>query len=120
MPLVALQLRQPALELADSPAYIGSPGARTWFVFRVVTLPALLASALVIPFRIPREMLEVVLVPLLVILPGIPWIQAGAWRMRGAAANGAATAWPLAYPFVAAVALLLFFQLVLRPGIRFY
>ena len=120
MPLIALQLRQPALELADSPAYIGSPGSRTRFVFRAVTLPALLASALVIPFRIPREMLEVVLVPLLVILPGIPWIQAGAWRIRGAAASAAATAWQLAYPLAAVVALLLFFQLVLRSGIRFY
>jgi hypothetical protein len=120
MPLVALQLRQPALAIADSPASIASPGARTRFVFRAVVLPALLASALVIPFRIPREWLEVVLVPLLVMLPGIPWIQAGAWRLRGAAANGTATAWPLAYPFAAVVALLLFFQLVLRPGIRFY
>ena len=120
MPLLALQLRQPALEIADSPASIGSPGARTRFVFRAVTLPAVLASALVIPFRIPRELLEVVLVPLLVILPGIPWIQAAAWRLRGVAASGAATARPLAYPFAAVVALLLFFQLVLSAGIRFY
>ncbi|KZC29159.1 MULTISPECIES: hypothetical protein [Rhodanobacter] len=120
MPLVALLLRQPALAIADSPAAIGSPGARTRFVFRTATLPALLATALVIPFRIPREWLEVVLVPLLVVLPGIPWIQAGAWRTRGAAANGAATTWPLAYLFAAVVALLLFFQLVLRAGIRFY
>lgn len=120
MPLVALLLRQPALAIADSPAAIASPGARTRFVFRTVTLPALLASALVIPFRIPREWLEVVLVPLLVVLPGIPWIQAGAGRTRGTAANGAATAWPLAYLFAAVVALLLIFQLVLRPGIRFY
>jgi len=120
MPLVALLLRQPSFAIADSPAAIASPGARTRFVFRAVTLPALLASALVIPFRIPREPLEVVLVPLLVVLPGIPWIQAGAWRTRVAAANGAATAWRLAYPFAAVVALLLFFQFVLRPGIRFY
>jgi hypothetical protein len=120
MPLVALQLRQPALELADSPAHIGSPGSRTRFVFRAMTLPALLANALVIPFRVPRELLEVVLVPLLVILPGIPWIQAGAWRMRGATAEATAATRPLAYPFAAAVALLLFFQLVLRSGIRFY
>ncbi|KZC22896.1 hypothetical protein RHOFW104T7_16145 [Rhodanobacter thiooxydans] len=120
MPLVALRLRQPALAIADSPAFIASPGTRTRFVFRAVTLPALFASALVIPFRIPREWLEVIVVPLLVVLPGIPWIQAGAWRTRGAAANSAATAWPLAYLFTAVVALLLFFQLVLRPGLRFY
>lgn len=120
MALVALLLCQPALAIADSPASIASPGARTRFVFRAVTLPVLLATALVIPFRIPREWLEVVLVPLLVVLPGIPWIQAGAWRTRGAAASGTATAWPLAYLFAAVVALLLFFQFVLRPGVRFY
>jgi hypothetical protein len=120
MPLIALQLLKPALELADSPASIANRGSRMRFVFRAVTLPALLGSALVIPFRIPRELLEVVLVPLLVILPGIPWIQAGAWRIRAAAAHGAATAWPLAYLLTAVTALLLFFQLVLRPGIRFY
>lgn len=120
MPLIALQLRRPALDLADAPARIAAPGARARFVFRMVTLPALLGTALVIPFRVPRELLEVVLVPLLVILPGIPWIQAGAWRVDEASANGVATAPSLAYPFTAAVALLLFFQLVLRPGIHFY
>lgn len=120
MPLVALQLRRPALELADAPARIAGPGTRTRFVFRMVTLPALAGTALVVPFRVPRELLEVLLVPLLVVLPGIPWIQAGAWRVRDARPNGAAAAASLAYPFAAVVALLLFFQLVLRPGVPFY
>ncbi|MEI7037623.1 hypothetical protein [Fulvimonas yonginensis] len=120
MPLLALQLCRPALETANSAEAVAHPRARTRFVLEAVALPALLGSVLVIPFRMPREMLEVALVPLLVILPGIPWIQAGAWRVRKVTARGAATAWPLAYPLVAVVALLLFFQLVLRPGIRFY
>jgi hypothetical protein len=120
MPLVAWLLCRPALELADTPARIAGPGARARWVFRMVTLPALLGTALVIPFRVPRELLEVVLVPLLVILPGLPWIQAGAWRVRKARTHGAATAPSLAYPLAAAVALLLFFQLVLRPGVPFY
>ncbi|HET6806106.1 MAG TPA: hypothetical protein VFH59_11760 [Frateuria sp.] len=120
MPLLALLLCRPALGMAPAPGNVGRPGARTRFVFCAVTLPALLGSALVIPFRIPREMLEVVIVPVLVFLPGIPWLQAAAWRVRDARAEGAATGWPLAYPFAAVVALLLLFQLVLRPGIRFY
>ena len=120
MPLIALSLRRPALELAPASAYLASPGMRTRWVFRMVTLPALLGTVLVIPFRVPRELLEVVLVPLLVVLPGIPWIQAGAWRVREARSRDTAAVPSLAYPLAGAVALLLFFQLVLRPGVRFY
>lgn len=120
MPLVALQLRRPALELADAPARIAGPGARTRWVFRMVTLPALLGTALVVPFRVPRELLEVLLVPLLAVVPGIPWIQAGAWRLRDARPNAAGAVPSPAYLLAAAAGLLLFFQLVLRPGIHFY
>lgn len=120
MPLIALSLRRPALGLAPTPAYIASPGMRTRWVFRMVTLPALLGTVMVIPFRVPREVLEVVLVPLLVALPGIPWIQAGAWRTREAGTRNAEAAPSLAYPLAADVALLLFFQFVLRPGVPFY
>lgn len=120
MPIVALQLCRPALELAATPTQIAGPGDRTRLVFRMVTLPALIGTALVIPFRVPRELLEVLLVPLLVILPGIPWIQAGAWRVHAARASGAASTPSLAYLVAAVVMLLLVFQLVLRPGIRFY
>ncbi|TPG48486.1 hypothetical protein EAH75_08490 [Rhodanobacter glycinis] len=120
MPVIALQLRRPALELAHVGEHVESPGSRARFVFRVITLPALLATALVIPFRVPRELLEVLVVPLLVLLCGVPWIQAGAWRVREVKANGSSTAPPLAYLFAAALGLLMLFQLVLRPGIRFY
>ena len=120
MPAVALQFRRPALELAHVREHIEGPGSRARFVFRTITLPALLATALVIPFRVPRELLEVLVVPLLVLLCGIPWIQARAWRVRDARANGTSTIPSLAYLFAAALGLLLLFQFVLRPGIRFY
>lgn len=120
MPVIALQFRRPALELAQVHEYIEGPGPRARFTFRVITLPALLATALVIPFRVPRELIEVLVVPLLVLLSGIPWVQAGAWRVREVKANGSSTAPPLAYLFAAVLGLLLIFQLVLRPGIRFY
>lgn len=119
MPLVALLLCRPAFELADTPARIAGPGARTRWVFRMVTLPALLGTALVIPFRVPRELVEVVLVPVLVILPGIPWIQADAWRVRETRIHDASAALSVGYPLAAAVVLLLFFQIVLRPGVPF-
>jgi hypothetical protein len=120
MPVIALQLRRPALELAHVRGHIEGLGSRTRFVFRVVTLPALLATALVIPFRVPREPVEVLVVPLLVLLSGIPWIQAGAWRVREVGANEISNVPSLAYLCAAALGLLLLFQLVLRPGIHFY
>lgn len=120
LPVLALPLRRPALELAQVPGQIAGPGARTRFVFGVVTLPALIGTALVIPFRIPRELIEVLVVPVLVLLAGVPWIQAGAWRVRDAKAHGATTIPSLAYLIAAVVGLLLLFQLVLRPGIPFY
>src|SRR5690349_527886 len=82
MPLIALRLCRAALAWADTPAQIAGPGVRTRLVFRWVTLPASMGTALVRPVRVPREPMEVVLVPVLVMLCGVPWIQAGAWRMR--------------------------------------
>lgn len=120
MPMIALLFCRPALELATQSAQIAGPAGHTRTVFRLVTLPALIGSTLVIPFRIPRELLEVVIVPVMVILAGIPWIQAGAWRARAATSCGTASRISLAYPLAAVVMLLLIFQFVLRPGIRFY
>ena len=94
-------------------------GSPSRLVLLVVTLPALAAVALIVPFRIPREPIEVVVVPLAVVVVGVAWMQAGAWRIRPVSGNGA-RAVSIAYPFVAALLLLAFFQVVLRPGIAFY
>ena len=48
---------------------------------------------------------------------GIAWMQALAWRVRGVKPAGVPAASPL-YAAAALLALLLLFQLVLRPGIR--
>jgi hypothetical protein len=87
-----------------------------------VTLPALLGTALVIPFRLPREWVEVLGVPVLVVLAGVPWIQAASWRVGKlqASGSGATRVRTLARVLAAVVGLLLVFQIVLRPGIRFY
>jgi hypothetical protein len=89
-------------------------------LFTIATVPALAALPLIVAFRMPREMLEVLLPPVLVTIVGLTAIHATAWRVRGA--SGALEPEPvsIAYPLVAVVALLLVFQLVLRPGIAFY
>jgi hypothetical protein len=119
IPLAALSLRGPLLSVAINPAAV-SAGHRGRFMFQVATVPALAAILLIIPFRVPRNWVEVVAVPVVVTLIGIVWIQAGAWTVGGVKAGGNVYATSIAYAFSALLALLLVFQLVLRPGIRFY
>jgi hypothetical protein len=119
IPAVALRLTRALLVLADTPARLASARARSAFIFNIATLPGVLGILLIIPFRIPREPLEVLAPPVAVTLIGITWMQAAAWRFRRVEC---ATLAPLASPLRPLgllVALLLVFQLLLRPGIRF-
>jgi hypothetical protein len=120
IPAVGLWLAPSLLSIAGAAAAVADAPARTRFVFQAATLPALIAIVLIIPFRVPRAWIEVVLVPAIVVLVGIPWLQAGAWCMSAAPAGDTRNGAPITYLWIAAVLLLLLFQLVLRPGIRFY
>jgi undecaprenyl pyrophosphate phosphatase UppP len=118
IPAVALALTRRLLALADAPVRLESARARSAFIFGIATLPALLAIVLIIPFRIPRELLEVLAPPLAVTVIGTVWMQASAWRLRGTRPDGVAPIGSPLYLLAALLALLLLFQLVLRPGIR--
>jgi hypothetical protein len=120
MLLLGVGLTRPLLSVADDAGEIGTAAARMGFVFRVATLPAVAAIALIIPFRVPRNWIEVVMVPVVVTFIGILWMQAGAWLLRDVEARGDSRNMSVGRLAAAAVALLLLFQLVLRPGIRFY
>jgi hypothetical protein len=120
IPVIGLWLARPLLSLAEEPADVASAGARTRFIFQVATLPALAAIVLIIPFRVPRELVEVVVVPVVVTIAGIAWIQAGAWRVSGVEAQGEPGTISVAHPLIAVLILLLAFQLLLRPGVHFY
>ena len=120
IPAVALWLRRPLLGVAGDPVLIAGARARTRFVLNVATLPALAAILLIVPFRVPRNWVEVAAVPVVVTLIGIAWIQAGAWAVDGAKASGVFKSKSMAYAFGALLVLLLVFQIILRPGIRFY
>lgn len=120
IPTAALWLLRPLLGLAEDPAYIASARARTRFVFRVATLPALTAILLIIPFRVPRELVEVAILPMVVTVIGIVWLQAGAWRVSGVTTVGGSSVGSMAYPLGALLTLLVLFQLLLRPGVHFY
>ncbi|KQZ30222.1 hypothetical protein [Duganella sp. Root1480D1] len=88
--------------------------------FRIATLPALLALPVITLFRMPREWIEVLMVPVVVSFIGLAWIQADAWRAKARADHAGAADVSLAWPFGMVLCLLLIFQLLLRRGIRFY
>jgi hypothetical protein len=119
IPLAALWLLKPLLELAGDPAQVADAGARHRYVFLAATLPALLAIGLIVPFRVPREWIEVLIVPVVVTVVGLVWLQAGAWSASRLVVRDGAQAWPVASLLAAALVLLALFQLVLRPGIAF-
>lgn len=86
----------------------------------IALLPAFAAIPLIVAFRVPRAMLEVLLPPMLATIVGLTAITANWWRLGKASAAPEPANASLAYPLVAVVVLLLVFQLVLRPGIAFY
>jgi hypothetical protein len=85
----------------------------------VVFVPALLSIALIIPFRIPREAIEVVLIPLIVNGLGAAWLIAGAVSARAQGGSDPGASPKSIGPALSLCGLLAFFQLVLRPGISF-
>ena len=97
MAAAALWLRAPLLSLAESPDSIANGRTRTAFMFRVATAPALAAILLIIPFRVPRNWVEVVAVPVVVTIVGIAWIQAGGWAVEKVKASGALSPKSIAY-----------------------
>ena len=120
IPAAALSLREPLLSLAAHADDIAGARARTRFMFRAATVPALAAILLIIPFRVPRNWVEVIAVPVVAAVIGIAWLQAGAWAAAGGRARGTLSSKSIAYAFGGLLMLFLVFHLVLRPGIRFY
>jgi hypothetical protein len=119
MACAALWLTRPFLGLAGDRARVDTPARRTRFVFQAATLPALLGTVLVLPFRIPGAMVQVAIVPIVIAIVGIVWIQASAWRVEDFRMGPDPTAAAILIPLAALMALLVFFQLVLRPGVAF-
>lgn len=120
IPLFAREFSRQLLALASEPAQLADAGARSRFIFQAATLPVLVATVLILPFRVPREWMEVLFLPVIVAAVGMFWIQSGAWRLRTVKAAGLPAATSLVYPMAAVIALLLIFQLLLRPGVAFF
>ena len=119
IPLFAGWLRLLLLDKVGDVDRVASFRGRNLFLLEVAVLPALLALPAIFLFRIPRDWTEVVVVPVVVTVAGLVWMQAGAWR-PGRATGGTAAAAPIAWPLGAVAGLLLVFHVLLRPGVRFY
>ncbi|MGJ7901768.1 hypothetical protein [Lysobacter sp. 1R34A] len=117
---IAIRFVAPLLALAQDPAEIATPGRRSGFIFRIATLPALLALPLIIAMRVPGSVDQVAIVPVAEFVIGLFWIQASAWcasyRLHETV-TAPRSSWG---PLIAVAALLLIFQTVLRPGIAFF
>ncbi|HET9329409.1 MAG TPA: hypothetical protein VFO23_02700 [Steroidobacteraceae bacterium] len=118
MAAAAWRLTADFLGLATVAAQTATARARLRFIFQLVTVPALAGIALIVPYRVPREAIEVLAVPAVVSVLGTIWIQACAWRRLPPLPRAGARE-SLRWPLGATVALLLLFQLILRRGIAF-
>jgi hypothetical protein len=108
------------LVLSAGPAPPTGRRAKSRTIFRAATLPAVLGVLLILPFRVPGAFDQVVLVPVAVAIIGMVWIQSNAWRARPHATTVPLRQSPVWPALIALAAQLTVFQLVLRPGIRFY
>jgi len=111
-------LARKAITLLATTGETLNAGPRMGFLFFAVLLPTLIAGLLIVPFRVPRDMIEVTVFPTIVMLFGAIWILIGG-ALSSTAPRPAHPAPSLAVPLAALIVLLLVFQLVLRPGIAF-
>lgn len=120
LPVIARGVTRQLLSLADARDDIANAPGRARFIVRMATVPGVLAVLPIVAFRVPRELAEVLMPPLVVTVVGIAWMQAWSWRGGDVQVRGGASSLTVAHPLGAVLALLLFFQVVLRPGVRFY
>lgn len=119
MAFLGAGLAGPLLGLAGAAADLDTPARRHGFLFRTATLPALIGMPLILPFRVPGSMDQVVLVPVAVTIIGILWVQAGASLAVADGPLSPRKPASILIPLATLAILLLVFQLVLRPGIAF-
>jgi hypothetical protein len=116
--LAGFWLGRRAIALLATTGETLNAGPRMGFLFFAVVLPALIAGALLIPFRFPRNMIELTIFPTVLMLFGALWVVIGG-ALSPTAPRPAHPAPSLAVPLAALILVLLFFQFALRPGIAF-
>ena len=116
--LAGLWLSRAAIRLFGTTAETLTVASRAGFAFRAVMLPALAAGVLLIPYRMPRDSIELFVFPAVLMLFGAIWIVIGA-GFNPTAARPARPSPSLTVPLISLIVVLLLFQFVLRHGIQF-
>ena len=111
-------LARAAVRLIATTSQTLTTGARMGFLFRAVLLPALIAGPLLIAFRYPRNMIELVIFPTALMLFGALWVVIGG-ALAPTSPQPARPSPSFVVPLACLIAVLLVFQLILRPGIAF-
>lgn len=97
-----------------------APRGRARTVLRYAVLPALAAIALIVPFRVPGPMIEILFPPVVATGVAAAWLLAWSWHAPRGPAGPPSPRWSIAALLVALGLLLALFQIVLRPGVRFF
>lgn len=108
------------LRLAETPQETRSIGDRQLYLLRVASGPAFVAILLIIPFRIPGDFGRVLMPQVMAALIGMLWMHGSLWWREAPPVAGFAKSAPIKLAAALLLALLLFFQLVLRPGLAFF
>lgn len=97
-----------------------APRGRARTVFRYAVLPAWLAVALIIPFRVPGPLVEILFPPVVATLAASIWLQAWSWHAPRGPAGPPTSRWSVLALLAALGLVLAAFHLVLRPGVAFF
>ena len=103
--------------LPDGVAPRGVPGTRPFAA--VLAITGVVIVLLSIAYRIPREPIEVVMIPAIITLIGMAWLALGSTFVAEPPIDTLSSQPAIFMPAAMLVALLIFFQAVLRPGVRF-
>jgi hypothetical protein len=94
-----------------------APGGRAFAYSMFAT--TMLSILVLVPFREPRDLVEVAVVPLVVHLTGTGWVVLGSARIRATRPASEGPEPSLLVAVLGLAATLALFQLILRPGIAF-
>lgn len=122
--LIAVAIAVLAMILAGralAPLFLGfaPEGKAGRTVLLLATLPALIAIPLILPFRVPGAIDQVVLVPVIMNVAGALFVQLGAIGARPGPGPAKALS-PVVRTLAALAIVLAIFHILLRPGIDFF
>lgn len=116
--LIARFLSHYIVELAPQMELVNNSRRRIKFLILIALLPALLGAILSIPFRLPP--VSQIIAPFIVTIMALPWMITGSSTNKSITLVeneiGKKVIWAAV---IALILLLLFFQLVLAPGLKF-